>query len=61
MIGCGVAMLIDRSKMSGSIIIYDDPDDGPYFFLELTENVESIRKSSSVTFRVDDQKDRAQK
>lgn len=48
-------ILVNRPKTSGSLKIYDDPDDGPYLFLELIDNVESVRKSGYVTFKVDDQ------
>lgn len=41
-----------RHKSSGALRMHNDPDDGPYLFLELAEQPESVMKKKFVTFSV---------
>ena len=41
-------------KSVGDLRIYDsDPDDGPYLFLELNKDVETVSKKKYITLKVD--------
>lgn len=41
-----------RKRTSGTLRMYNDPDDGPYLFLELSELPESVMQKKIVTFDV---------
>ena len=51
--GCTIARIIGRQKPIGNLRIdKSDPEDGPYFFLELNEHPHVIEQSTYVTLKV---------
>ena len=52
--GALVSMLIHRKSVSGVIRVdQSDPYDGPYLFLELTENLGQVVNKKYVTLQID--------
>lgn len=51
---CGITVqaLRNKPKTKGTLRIYNDPDDGPYLFLELTSDPNDVMKEKFVTFDV---------
>jgi hypothetical protein len=51
--GIGIARYISKKKTSGDLVIdSSDVEDGPYMFLELTENLHYVYRKKYVTLRV---------
>lgn len=54
-IGAGVTIIIMKKKVNlcGTLRIdRSDPEDGPYMFLEITEDIDKVYGSGHVTFLV---------
>lgn len=53
-VGCSVMVFIMRKPVVGTIRVdRSDPYDGPYLFLELTENLGQVVNKKYVTLKID--------
>lgn len=53
LVGCVVTLFIFRMRSVGSLRIdTSDPDDGPYLFLEMSKDVNKVRKKKYITLKV---------
>ena len=53
--GCVIAMVVFRVKSVGSLRVDNsDPSDAPYLFLELSKNVDIVRKKKYISLKVSD-------
>lgn len=51
--GCIISRIISRMKIVGSLRIdTSDPEDGPYLFLELSQNMDVVAKKKYVVLKV---------
>lgn len=51
--GCIISKIISRMKIVGSLRVdTSDPEDGPYLFLELSQNMDVVAKKKYVVLKV---------
>ena len=62
LVGLIAGLFFCRKDSIGNLIIVDDPDDGPYMFIELTKtDVHSLRRQNSIELKVVDRRRYPQK
>ena len=52
LVGVVITLVILRGKTSGNLRMYNDPEDGPYLFVELDAEPTIIMKKKYVIFKV---------
>lgn len=52
-VGCILATVVSKPNHVGSLRVHTSDPDGPYLFLQLEQNIDSVLKEDYVTLKVD--------